>query len=397
MLRRFRFGALALLGFTSLIDTVACGSDGGSSGSPAGTGGVGGIPVSGTGGTPATGTGGAQVSGAGGGVTPGAGGSFVGGNGGTTTLGNGGSGNVVGSGGAASTGGATSVGGAASTGGTASTGGAASTGGTASTGGAANTGGAAGGGSTSVPPCLSAGNQGAIIGDSYVTGALSPAMQPALGMLDPTVNSFRNYAVAGTSLATGGVLGLIPPQLTSALGAGMTKAMIMDGGGNDILICDASMFPNCATVCTSAGAATNATCKSIVQKATDAAVTLMNTAANGGVHDVIYFFYPHIPDAGGGGAGFAEILDYSEPLAKQTCDGANARTNGKLTCHFVDLVEPFKAAGGDKNPANFASDGIHPSQAGQNIIAKELFAVMKANCIGMTSADAMKNSCTCAM
>jgi lysophospholipase L1-like esterase len=379
---------------TSLIDTVACGSDSGSNGSLTGTGGVGGIPASGTGGTSATGTGGTQVNGTGGIVTPpGTGGSVVG-NGGTTTVGNGGSGNVASTGGSVSTGGGTSTGGSSSTGGGTSTGGASGGGGVA---GAANTGGAAGSGNTSPPPCLSAGNQGAIIGDSYVTGALSPALQPALGMLDATVNSFRNYAVAGTSLATGGILGLIPPQLTSALGAGMTKALIMDGGGNDILICDNTMFPNCATLCTSAGAATNATCKGIVQKATDTAVTMMNTAANGGIHDIIYFFYPHIPDAGGGGAGFAEILDYSEPLAKQTCDGANGRTNGKLTCHFVDLVEPFKAAGGDKNPANFAADGIHPSQAGQNIIAKELFNVMKTNCIGMTSADAMKNSCTCAM
>jgi hypothetical protein len=63
----------------------------------------------------------------------------------------------------------------------------------------------------------------------------------------------------------------------------------------------------------------------------------------------------------------------------------------------VDLVAPFKAAGGDKNPANFAGDGIHPSQAGQNVIAKEVFKVMKDNCIGMTASDAMKNGCTCSM
>ena len=213
-------------------------------------------------------------------------------------------------------------------------------------------------------------------------------------MLDATANMFRNYAVAGTSLATGGITGLIPPQVTTAL-MQPTKALIMDGGGNDILICDAAQFPGCAATCTTAGSSMNATCQKIVQKATDEAKVLMMQDSTAGVHDVIYFFYPHIPDAGPGGAGFSEILDYSEPMARDLCNSASTFTNGKLFCHFVDLVEPFKAAGGDKNPANFAGDGIHPSQAGQNIIAKELFNVMKTNCIGMTSADAMKNGCMC--
>jgi lysophospholipase L1-like esterase len=174
-----------------------------------------------------------------------------------------------------------------------------------------------------------------------------------------------------------------------------TKALIMDGGGNDILICDAAQFQGCGATCTSAGSSKNATCQKIVQKATDAAKSLMMQDSMAGVHDVIYFFYPHIPDAGPGGAGFSEILDYSEPMARDLCNSASTFTNGKLFCHFVDLVEPFKAAGGDKNIANFAADGIHPSQAGQNIIAKEIFNVMKTNCIGMTSADAMKNNCMC--
>jgi lysophospholipase L1-like esterase len=317
-----------------------------------------------------TGTGGVST------VPPGSGGS---------TIGTGGSTTVV------TTGGSTGVAGGEGVGG--------STGGTSSVGGAAGSTGTAGAAGTTTmaegpAPCITSGTQVAIVGDSYVTGAASPALQPALGALDPTANSFRNYAVAGTSLATGGITGTIPPQVMTALGQ-KTLAFIMDGGGNDILICDAAQFPGCAATCTMAGSSMNKTCQAIVQKATDEAKVLMMQDANAGVHDIIYFFYPHIPDAGPGGAGFSEILDYSEPLARDQCNQASTFTNGKTFCHFVDLVEPFKAAGGDKNIANFAADGIHPSQAGQNIIAKEIFNVMKANCIGMTSADAMKNGCMC--
>jgi lysophospholipase L1-like esterase len=274
-----------------------------------------------------------------------------------------------------------------------------STGGTTgSTGGTTSTGGGTGvgGGPPAAGPCLTSATEGIIIGDSYVTGAGSPAMQPALAMLDPTATGFRNYAVPGTSLATGGILGLIPPQLTSAIQANPDiKFSIMDGGGNDALICDAAQFPNCATLCTSAGASMNTECQGIVSKALDAATTLMASAATAGIKDTIYFYYPHIPDAGSGGAGFAEILDYAEPKAKAVCDGAFAATGGKLSCFFVDLAAPFKAAGGDKNPANFAADGIHPSAAGQAIVSQQIFNVMKAQCIGFTAADAMKYGCTC--
>jgi lysophospholipase L1-like esterase len=81
------------------------------------------------------------------------------------------------------------------------------------------------------------------------------------------------------------------------------------------------------------------------------------------------------------------MIDYAEPLARATCDGAADATGGKLHCHFVDLVQPFIAAGGDMNPANFSIDGIHPSQAGQDIIAHEIFAVMKSQCLGQDAAS----------
>ena len=277
-----------------------------------------------------------------------------------------------------------------------------STGGTTgSTGGTTGGGTGGGGGSTLTPPtagpCLTDGaSQGTIIGDSYVTGFATPALQPELAKLDATIGMFSNYAVAGVSMASGGINAAedVPIQFNTAIMAHPDiKFSIMDGGGNDILVCDAGANPNCASVCSSPGSSTNAMCTGIVAKAVAAAKTLMQTAATAGVKDTVYFFYPHIPDKNGG---YSEILDYSEPLAKASCDGAFAATGGKLNCHFVDLVQPFKAAFGDANPADFSAlDGVHPAQAGVTLMAQTIYAKMKADCVGFTAADAMTAGCTC--
>jgi lysophospholipase L1-like esterase len=191
--------------------------------------------------------------------------------------------------------------------------------------------------------------------------------------------------VPGTSLATGALLGLVPPQLDLALAApNKPKLLIMDGGGNDILLCDTAQFPDCATICSTAGSSTAKVCQDIAQAAFDAATAVITKAGDAGVTDKIYFFYPHIPDPGGG-AGFDEILDYAEPLAKAVCDAAVMVTHGKLTCHFVSTTAAFAAAGGEKNPTNFSIDGIHPSAAGQTIIATQIWNTMKADCLGQTS------------
>jgi len=242
--------------------------------------------------------------------------------------------------------------------------------------------GTGGGGPATPPPCLSAANQGVILGDSYVTGALSPALQPALAAIYPFAQGFRNYAVAGTSMANGGITGKIPPQWDLAIGAGPVKFILMDGGGNDILICDAGKFPGCGTICKSAGSSTQKICQDIVTEATAAAKAMMMKAADAGVKDVVYFFYPHLP---GANAGYDEINDYAEPIARASCEAAYTNSGGKLSCHWVSLIAPFAAKGGDHNVANFVSDSIHPSAQGQQIIADEVNKVMKANCVGQQS------------
>src|SRR5215471_18123435 len=203
-----------------------------------------------------------------------------------------------------------------------------------------------------VPACLTAPSDAVFIGDSYITGFLSPALQPALGAIYPAASEFRNHAVAGTAMASGGI-GLIPPQFDLTLFENPTvKFAILEGGGNDILLCDQLRFPGCDTLCSETGSSGAGVCTDIVAGAVGGAGGLMARMADAGVRDVIYFFYPHIPANGGG---YAEILDYTRPLMQQQCDGVAAATAGRLVCHFIDLVPPFAAAGGDMNPANFSA------------------------------------------
>ena len=56
-----------------------------------------------------------------------------------------------------------------------------------------------------------------------------------------------------------------------------------------------------------------------------------------GIGQVLYFFYPHVP------AGGWEILDWSLPMAKATCESMN---DANYQCYFVDTRDTFRADDG---------------------------------------------------
>jgi hypothetical protein len=234
------------------------------------------------------------------------------------------------------------------------------------------------------------------MGDSYITGSFSPALQPALVALDPSLSRTPNTGVAGVSMATGGLSTIqnVPRQLDTVIGRyPKVKFLIFDGGGNDGILCDTAQFPRCDTVCLQAGSTNQQVCKDIAAKADAAFKGMLTTAAQAGVKDAIYFYYPHTPMKNGGAN---EFLDYAVNFAKATCDGANAATGGKLNCWFVPLVEPFKAAFGDAARSQFETVmSVHPLAPGVNLMAKEIFGAMKAHCVGFTAQDATKYGCTC--
>jgi lysophospholipase L1-like esterase len=389
---------LSVLSSGSIVAALAisgCGSDTSSSGNL----GVAGAPFASSGGSAAT-----PAASANGGTTAAAasGGANAVGNGGTPL--NGGGGVVVGSGGVvagggvtAASGGSPGIGGAAGTpaaGGSSGSAGSSSNGGTTANGGAggvASTGGAAGGGGTGSDaknPCVTKPSEIVLIGDSYITGYNgSPALQPALAMVNPDAAKWRNYAIAGISMQAGGLplspppgVMYVPDEFTEAVNADKDiKVVVMDGGGNDALIPPAgSPAANCKND-TMAG--TNPACQQLVAATLKTADALMQKMADAGVKNVIYFWYPHIPGGLLGGTAPNAINDYAAPLVKMGCEGTLSKTSGKMSCVFIDLRPAF----GDNYSMTIVSDGVHPTQAGQTILANQIINTMKSNCIGQSS------------
>jgi hypothetical protein len=213
-----------------------------------------------------------------------------------------------------------------------------------------------------------------VVGDSYlnwITHTFPDDFRSAFGA------EYRMYAVGGASMGSGGIAGFIPDQLTQAISDDPDiLATVMTGGGNDILIADTIMYPGSDTCKDRLDAPMDKVCQDVIANAMSVASKLMDTAAAAGVSDVVYLFYPHIPGGGFGGMNPNAILDYSLPMARDLCTGAEKRTEGKLHCHFVDLVPVF-----DGHPDWFADDGIHENALGSAAMAQEVTKVLKDKCV----------------
>jgi hypothetical protein len=244
----------------------------------------------------------------------------------------------------------------------------------APTSGAAGSGKSSGAAALVKPPCLKKNSQVVVVGDSYlnwITHNFPEDFRSEFG-------DYRVYAVGGASMASGGIAGFIPDQLTMAIMEDPDITVgVMTGGGNDILIADTVMYPESDTCKDRTDAPTVQVCKDVIANAMETAKKLMQTAGNAGMKDVIYVFYPHIPGGGFGGMSPNSILEYSLPLARDLCEQAEATTGGKLRCHFLDLQPVFK-----DHPVDwFADDGIHENEKGSAQMAKEVVAIFKDKCI----------------
>jgi hypothetical protein len=168
------------------------------------------------------------------------------------------------------------------------------------------------------------------------------------GTIGPS-ESYRTFAVSGTQLTTGE----IPDQYARAKMAGPVKVVLMDGAGNDLLFgsdrCKAGF---------------DASCKEV----TDVVTKLFMQFKSDGVQDVVYFFYP---DPMGIGAQIKDAMDILRPEMKKLCDVAT-----DVRCIWVDQRESWMG-----HYAEFTSDGIHPTTAGAQASAQQIWAAMVASCV----------------
>jgi hypothetical protein len=248
-----------------------------------------------------------------------------------------------------------SAGAGGATGGAGGTGGA--SGGSAGSGGTAGTGGS-GGGSGCQKGATKA-SQVVWIGDSYPASGnggiqrYTEQAAQAAGSLAAGA-TYRRYYMGGTQLANG----QIPGQYTQAKNADADiTTVIMTGGGNDILIGNSTCLSNPPPA--------NQSCVDTVARAVAAAEALFTQMQADGVKNVIYYFYPRTALLQS-----AANVDYAFPIVKAGCE----KFRGPLNCYFVDTRPAFEGQ-------NWFSDGIHPTDPGQQAIARVVWETMVNQCI----------------
>jgi hypothetical protein len=227
------------------------------------------------------------------------------------------------------------------------------------------------------PKCVQKDSQVIVIGDSYINW---PSHTFPQDMANESGQNWRMEAIGGMSMATGGVGGplgeYIPNQFDDAIASDPdAHTVLMDGGGNDVLV-GWTANPDIEQ-CKDTGSSQLAVCQKVVSDAIAAADKLLNRMAAAGIRDVVYFFYPHIPEGRSiGGPHPNEILDYALPMVRDFCNGAADRTDGKLRCHFIDMIPVFEG----HNPEWFNSD-IHENSDGSKAMAKKVWEVMTDACV----------------
>jgi hypothetical protein len=234
-------------------------------------------------------------------------------------------------------------------------------------------------------------NQVVMLGDSY--------LDPAWGNVGPTLMMqagamYRHYYIGGAAMAWGNPntqfsipYQFDPMALTdlAVMNPSDIKVVIMDGGGNDVLIGNNS--------CETTAPPTNLSCVTTVQNAIDMAQTKMQEMAQKGVQKIVYFFYPHLSTAGGGilqtpAPAVNDSLDYAYPLAEKICCGSSftsSLTNYSCSgqpvagtdCVFIDTRPAFEGHLSDY----IKSDNVHPTQAGATVISNLIWEQMQAHCI----------------
>jgi hypothetical protein len=225
------------------------------------------------------------------------------------------------------------------------------------------------------PKCMKKDSQLIVIGDSYINW-ISHTFPDDI--VKESGQKWRMEAIGGTSMGSGGI-GPIPDQFYNSIKADPdAHTMLMDGGGNDILVADPTL--DFFHECQEPGSSKKENCQKIVSLALAAADKLTLDAAAKGIRDVVYFFYPHVPaNTILSGSQPNEILDYALPMVRSFCEERETKTNGKLRCHFVDMVPVFE---GHKDWFN---EDIHPNSMGSQAMAKHLWKFMTDKCIGQKS------------
>lgn len=192
------------------------------------------------------------------------------------------------------------------------------------------------------------------IGDSIF--ALSGELQDFLeGYAGET---FRQYTLSGAELTGGALATSVADQYQVARSDNPAiDTVVMDGGGNDILIPAIAFDPyNCKTQWYQFGNLSRK-CRNFIDDVYVEAVNLLNDMHADGVDNVIYLGYYYTKNGIFALDSMEEAVDYGDTRLSQACSYSAAN------CQFVD---PRAAI----NDSDIIIDGIHPNTNGSRKLAE---------------------------
>ncbi len=173
--------------------------------------------------------------------------------------------------------------------------------------------------------------------------------------------TFRNYTQSGAMLSGGIIATAIDQQYADANGAnGDIDTVIMNGGGNDILIPAMLLDPyGCRTHWWRWNISRS--CKNLVNNSYVTAVNLLNEMDADGVEDVIYLGYYAPPRSN---ANLEKAVNYGDKRLAEAC--ANTVAN----CTFIDPRGTVPAE-------HVLDDDIHPTAEGSRTLADQVWPLLE--------------------
>jgi hypothetical protein len=204
-------------------------------------------------------------------------------------------------------------------------------------------------------------NKVVFFGDSIF--ALSGEIQARLHALNGG-KTFRNYTTSGAEL----IGGLIQPSVEQQIGIANadnpnSTVVVMDGGGNDILIPAVALDPyNCMTQWWEFGRLSSR-CKGLIDDIYVDGVDLLNGLHADGVSEVVYLGYYYTKN------GLILADDLEEAIVYGDAKLAQACQNAIVNCTFIDPRSAIL-------DSDITADGVHPTAGGSNKIANLIWPVL---------------------
>ena len=219
----------------------------------------------------------------------------------------------------------------------------------------------------SVPNITNAGNNKIVnIGDSIfaLSGKISDYLHSYAG------KTFRRYATSGAEIKGGNIVtsfDIYAQYARARSHSNLIDTIIMDGGGNDILLPAVLAFDpyNCKRDWWESSLSSS--CKALINDVYVDTVNLLNQMGRDGVKNIIFLGYYRLKFGLVGTTTLNDAVDYGDARLAAAVANATAASNYRV---FID-PRPYIGS------SDIIADGVHPSDSGSRKLADLIWAKLK--------------------